>query len=39
MRLAQDAVERVVVEKIESFLGSANRAAAFSPARKGLDAA
>jgi fructose-bisphosphate aldolase class II len=39
MRLAQDAVERVVVEKIESFLGSANRAAAFETAPKGLDAA
>ena len=39
LRLAQDAVERIVVEKIESFLGSAGRAAAFAPARKGLDAA
>jgi fructose-bisphosphate aldolase class II len=39
MRIAQDAVERVVVEKIESFLGSANRAAAFAAGRVGLDAA
>jgi len=39
MRVAQDAVERVVVEKIEGFLGSANRAAAFVAARKGRDAA
>jgi ketose-bisphosphate aldolase len=39
MRVAQDAVEQLVVEKIESFLGSANRAAAFTPARTGLDAA
>jgi fructose-bisphosphate aldolase class II len=40
MRLAQDAVERLVTEKIESFLGSADRAAAFEPAvQGGLDAA
>jgi ketose-bisphosphate aldolase len=39
MRVAQDAVEQLVVEKIESFLGSANRAAAFTAARTGLDAA
>ena len=41
LRLAQDAVERVVAEKIESFLGSADRAATFEPAavHGGLDAA
>ncbi len=30
LRLAQDAVERVVAEKIEAFLGSRDRAAAFT---------
>jgi ketose-bisphosphate aldolase len=39
MRVAQDAVEQLVVEKIEGFLGSANRAAAFTSAGTGLDAA
>jgi len=40
LRLAQDAVERVVAEKIEAFLGSRDRAAAFAvDAAKGLDAA
>lgn len=39
MRLAQDAVEQVVTEKIETFLGSAGRAADFAPAVGGLDAA
>ena len=39
MRLAQDAVERVVTEKIQTFFGSAGRAADFAPAVGGLDAA
>jgi hypothetical protein len=40
LRLAQDAVERVVTEKIEAFLGSRGRAGAFAAdAAKGRDAA
>lgn len=40
MRTAQEAVEQVVTEKIESFLGSRGRAEAFAAGgREGLDAA
>jgi fructose/tagatose bisphosphate aldolase len=31
MRIAQDAVERTVIEKIEGYLGSAGRAKSFAP--------